>query len=134
MLHPRSLIPRVVGLRCGTAQKEWKVASLCRLHLNDACPKDTFPLPWIDQIVDVTIGHKLLSFINAYSCYNPIPMFHSDLAKTTFIIPTGMYCYNVMPFGLKKARATYQRMMSRMFEPLLGKTMEVYINDMLVKS
>ena len=55
-------------------------------------------------------------------------------AKTAFITPYGMYCYNVMLFGLKNARATYQRMMSRVFEPLLGKTMEVYIDDIMVKS
>ena len=61
-------------------------------------------------------------------------MFPLDSANTTFITSTGMYCYNVTPFGLKNARATYQSMMSHIFEPLFGKTTEAYIDDMLVKS
>ena len=102
-------------------------------YLNDAYPKDTFPLLRIDEIVDAIAGHKLLSFLYAYSGYNQIPMFPPDSANTTFITPTGMYCYNVMLFGLKNVGATYQCMMSRIFEPFLGKTIEVYIDDMLVK-
>ena len=101
---------------------------------NDACPKDTFPLPRINRIVDATTSNQLLSFLDAYSSYNKILMYPSNLANTTFITLTGMYCYNVMPFGLKKAGATYQRMMSCIFEPLLGRTMEAYIDNMLVKS
>ena len=61
-------------------------------------------------------------------------MFPLDSENTTFIAPTGMYCYNVMPFGLKNAGSTDQGMISRIFEPLLGKTMRAYIDDMLVKS
>ena len=61
-------------------------------------------------------------------------MHSPDAEKTSFITPHGLYCYNVMPFGLKNARATYQRLVTKMFRPLLGSTMEVYINDMLVKS
>ena len=61
-------------------------------------------------------------------------MYPSDAEKITFITPHGLFCYNVMPFGLKNARATYQRLVTKMFRPLLGKTMEVYIDDMLVKS
>ena len=57
-----------------------------------------------------------------------------DAEKTAFITPHGLYCYNVMPFGLKNARATYQRLVIKIFLPLMGKTMEVYIEDMLVKS
>ena len=54
-----------------------------------------------------------------------------DVEKTTFITPHRLYCYNVMPFGLKNARATYQRMVTKIFRPLKGKSMEVYIDDML---
>ena len=61
-------------------------------------------------------------------------MHSPDAEKTTFITPHGLYCYNVMPFGLKNAEATYQRMVTKIFQPLMGKTMEVYIDDMLVKS
>ena len=106
-------------------------------NLNDACLKDTFPPPPPpppDQIVDVTSGHKLLSFLDAYSSYNQILMYPPYSANTTFITSTRVYCYSVMPFSLKNVRATYQDMMSRIFEPLLGRTIEAYIDDMLVKS
>ena len=102
--------------------------------LNDACPKDSFPLPRIDQIVDASTAHIMLSFLDAFSGYHQIPMHHSDAEKTSFITPHGLYCYNVMPFGIKNAGATYQRLVTKMFGPLLGSTMEVYIDDMLVKS
>ena len=103
-------------------------------HLNDACLKYTFPLPRIDQIVDATVGHELLSFRNTYSSYNQITMYSFNEAKTAFITPYNMYYYRVMLFRLKNIEATYQCMMSRVFEPLLGKTVAVYINDILIKS
>ena len=102
--------------------------------LNDACPKDSFPLPRIDQIVDALAGHGMLSFLDAFSGYHQIPMHPPDAEKTSFITPHGLYCYNVMPFRLKNAGATYQRLVTKMFRSLLGSTMEVYIDDMLVKS
>ena len=101
--------------------------------LNDACPKDSFPLPRIDQIVDASVGHGMMSFLDAFLGYHQIPMHPPAAEKTSFITPHGLYCYNVMPFGLKNARATYQRLVTKMFRPLLGSTMEVYIDDMLVK-
>ena len=61
-------------------------------------------------------------------------MYPPDAEKTSFITPHGLFCYNVMPFGLKNVGATYQRLATKMFRPMLGKTMEVYIDDMLVKS
>ena len=76
----------------------------------------------------------MLSFLDAFSGYHQIPMHSPDAEKTTFITPHGLLCYNVMPFGLKNAGATYQRLVTKMFKPLLGKTIEVYIDDMLVKS
>ena len=102
--------------------------------LNDACPKDNFPLPRIDQIVDASSGHVMLSFLDAFSRYHQIPMHRPDAEKTSFISPHGLFCYNVMPFRLKNVGATYQRIVTKMFRPLLEKTMEVYIDDMLVKS
>ena len=102
--------------------------------LNDACPKDSFPLPRIDQIMDASAGHGMLSFLDAFSRYHQIPMHSPDAEKTSFITPHGLYCYNVMHFGLKNDGATYQRLVTKMFCPLLGSTMEVYIDDMLVKS
>ena len=102
--------------------------------LNDACPKHSFPLPRIDQIVDASAGHEMLSFLDAFSGYHQIPMHPSDVEKTFFITSHGLYCYNVMPFGLKNAGATYQRLVTKMFQPLPGSTMEVDIDVMLVKS
>ena len=102
--------------------------------LNKACPKDSFPLPRIDQLVDSTAGHELLSFMDAYSGYNQIPMHLPDQEHTSFVTDLGLYCYKVMPFGLKNAGATYQRLVNRMFADQIGKTMEVYVDDMLVKS
>ena len=102
--------------------------------INKACPKDSFPLPRIDLIVDATAGHELLSFMDAFSGYNQISMDPDDQEKTSFVTAQGTYCYRVMPFGLKNAGATYQRLVNRMFQKQIGATMEVYIDDMLVKS
>ncbi|XP_024018099.1 uncharacterized protein K02A2.6-like [Morus notabilis] len=102
--------------------------------LNKACPKDGFPLPRVDQMVDATTGHEMLSFMDAYSRYNQIPMHPADEEHTYFITDRGLYCYKVMPFGLKNAGATYQRLVNKMFAQQIGKTMEVYVDDMLVKS
>ena len=112
---------------------KWRVC-VNYTDLNDACPKDNFPLPRIDEIVDASAGHGMLSFLDAFSGYHQIPMHPPDAEKTSFIMPHGLYCYNVMPFGLKNAGATYQRLVTKMFRPFLGSTMEVYIDDMLVKS
>ena len=71
--------------------------------LNKACPKDSFPLPRIDQLVDATAGHELLSFMDTYSGYNQIRMDPKDEEKTSVITNQGLYCYNIMPFGLKNA-------------------------------
>ena len=103
-------------------------------NLNDACPKDNFPLPHIDQIVDASARHGMLTFLDALYGYHQIPMYPPDAEKTSFITPHGIFCYNVMPFGLKNVEATYQQLVTKMFRPLLGKTMEVYIDDMLIKS
>ena len=75
-----------------------------------------------------------MSFLDAFQGYHQIPLALEDQEKTAFVTPTGNYHYKVMPFGLKNARSTYQRMMTRMFEPQLGKNIEVYIDDMVVKS
>ena len=103
-------------------------------NLNKACPKDSFPLPRIDQLVDATAGHALLSFMDAYSGYNQIPMYPPNEEHTSFITDRGLYCYKVMPFGLRNAGATYQRLVNKIFAKLIGKSMEVYVDDMLVKS
>ena len=103
-------------------------------NVNWAWPKDSFPLPQIDLIVDAIAGHELLSFMDAFSGYNQIIMDPNDQEKTSFVIGQGTYCYQVMPFGLKNVGATYQMLVNRMFQKHIGASLEVYIDDMLVKS
>ena len=102
--------------------------------LNEACPKDSLLLPQIDQIIDSMAGHGILSFLNTFSGYHQILMHPPDAEKTAFITPHGLYYYNVRPFGLKNIGTTYQRLVTEIFQPLLGNTIETYINDMLMKS
>ena len=115
-------------------QKEgkWRVC-IDYTNLNDACLKDSFPLPWINQIVNSTFGHGMLSFLDAFSGYHQIPMALTDKEKTTFIMLHGLYYYKVMPFWLKNAGATYQRLMTKIFKPLISHMVEVYIDDIVVK-
>ncbi|KAM2392300.1 hypothetical protein ACFX1X_035803 [Malus domestica] len=102
--------------------------------LNQECPKDNFPLPLIDRLIDSTAGCELLSFMDAYSGYNQILMNPPDQEHTAFTTDRGLYCYKVTPFGLKNVGATYQRLVNSMFAEQIGKSMEVYVDDMLVKS
>ena len=101
--------------------------------LNKACPRDAYPLPNIDRLVDGAAGNKVLSFLDAYSGYNQIPMAASEMNKTAFMIDDTNYFYKVMSFGLKNAGATYQRLMDKVFSHLMGKCVEVYIENMVVK-
>ena len=84
-------------------------------------------------MVDTMTGHELLSFMDAYSGYNQVKMHSPDEDKTAFITVQGIYCYKMLPFGLKNARA-FQRMVNKVFEEQIGRTMEVYVDDMFVKS
>ena len=102
--------------------------------LNKVCPKDPFLMSRIDQLVDATIGHLQMSFLDAFQGYHQIPLTLDDQEKTAFVTPTGNYHYKVIPFGLKNAGSTYQWMMTKMFKPQLGRSIEVYIDDMVVKS
>ncbi|XP_070016951.1 uncharacterized protein [Nicotiana sylvestris] len=112
---------------------KWRVC-VDYTDLNKACPKDSFPLPYIDQLIVATAGHELLSFLDAYSGYNQLKMDPLDEEKTPFITDRETYCYKVMSFGLINAGTTYQRLVTKMFQEHLGKTVEVYIDDMLVKT
>ena len=102
--------------------------------LNQACPKNPFPMPKIDQPVDATYRYLRMSFLDAFQGYHQIALTVEDQEKTTFISPDANYHYAVMPFRLKNAGATYQRMMTRMFKDKIGCTVEVYIDDMVVTS
>ncbi|GAU40822.1 hypothetical protein TSUD_398050, partial [Trifolium subterraneum] len=102
--------------------------------LNRASPKDDFPLPHIDVLVDNTAQYSVFSFMDGFSGYNQIKMSPEDMEKTTFITPWGTFCYKVMPFGLKNAGATYQRAMVTLFHDMIHKEIEVYVDDMIAKS
>ena len=102
--------------------------------LNKACPKDSYPLPRVDVLVDSTTKHQLLSFMDVFSGYNQIRMHENDREKTSFVTSQGLFCYRVMPFSLKNVGVTYQRLMNRMFAPQIGRNVQIYVDDMLVKS
>lgn len=102
--------------------------------LNRSCLNDSFPLPRIDLLVDSTAEHEMLSFLDAFSGYNQIKMDIPNQEKTAFVTDRGLYCYKVMHFRLKNAGATYQRLVNHMFKDQIGKNIEVYVDDMLVKS
>ena len=99
-----------------------------------AYPKDPFPLPRIDQLVDATVGHPRMNFLDAFQGHHQIPLALDDQEKKSFVTPVGNYHYKVMSFGLKNAGSTYQRMMTKMFKAQMDKNIEVYIDDMVVKS
>jgi hypothetical protein len=103
-------------------------------NINKACPKVPFPLPRIDQIVDSTAGCELLCFLDAYSGYHQIKMKESDQLATSFITPFRMYCHVTMPFGLRNAGATYQQCMQHVFGDHIGRTVEAYVDDIVVKT
>jgi hypothetical protein len=102
--------------------------------LNKACPKDNFPLPHIDVLVDNTAGSALMSFMDGFSGYNQIHLAPEDMTKTTFVTKWGIYCCTVMPFTLKNASATYQWMATTLLHDTMHKEIEVYVDDMIVKS
>ena len=103
-------------------------------NLHKACLKDSFPLPKIDQMVDATTRYPRMSFLDTYSGYNHTPMKKEDRIHTTFTTHKGLLCYKVMPFGLENVGATYLRLMNKILDALLGKTMEIYIDDMVITS
>jgi hypothetical protein len=102
--------------------------------LNKACPKDPYPLPRIDQIVDSTSGCDLLSFLDAYSAFHQIRMAKEDRRHTAFVTVDGLYCYVVMPYGLRNALPTFVWAMSKTFEDLIQDKVEIYVDDIVVKT
>ena len=102
--------------------------------LNKAYPRDSYPLPWVDVLMDSTAQHQLLSFMDAFSSYNQIQMHEDDQEKTSFVTSQGLFCYKVMPFGLKNTGAMYQRLMNKMFPQQIGRNVQVYVDVVLVKS
>jgi hypothetical protein len=102
--------------------------------LNKAYPKDPYPLPRIDQIIDSTAGCDLLCFLDAFFGYHQIKMAREDEEKTAFVTPCGVYCYVCMPFGLKNAGTTFQRLMRKALGAQMGRNAKAYIDDIVVKT
>jgi len=103
-------------------------------YLNKACPRDPYPLPRIDQIVDSTSECDLLSFLDAYSGFHQIRMSREDRKHIAFLTMDGLYCYVVMPYGLRNALPTFVRAMNKTFGDLIRNKVEVYVNDIVVKT
>ncbi|PKA54406.1 RNA-directed DNA polymerase like [Apostasia shenzhenica] len=102
--------------------------------LNKACPKDFYFLSKIDRLVDCSTGYLMMSFVDAFSGYHQIRMAKNDEEHTSFITDQGTFCYKVMPFSLKNAGATYQRMIDTVFKNQRGRNIEAYVDDVLIKS
>jgi hypothetical protein len=102
--------------------------------LNKACPKDPYPIPRIDLIMDSTSGCDLLSFLDAYSRFHQIQMAKEDREHTAFVTVDGLYCYVVMPYGLRNALSTFVRAMSKTFGDLIRDRIEIYVDDIVVNT
>jgi hypothetical protein len=105
-------------------------------NLNKATPKDEYPMLIDDMLINNASGHRVICFLDGNAGYNQIFMAEEDLSKTAFCYPSfiGLFHWVVMTFGLKNAGATYQRIMSLIFHDLLGIILEIYIDDVIVKS
>ncbi|GJW19901.1 reverse transcriptase domain-containing protein [Tanacetum coccineum] len=102
--------------------------------LNKACPQDCYPLPEIDWNVKFLCGYPFKCFLDAYKGYHQIQMAKSDEEKTAFHTSQGVNCYTKMPFGLKNAGVTYQRPVDKAFDSQVGRNIEVYVDDLVIKS
>ncbi|GFS40362.1 hypothetical protein Acr_00g0068110 [Actinidia rufa] len=126
----------VGGRRSAPEHVDAVIEEVEKLRVADAIVEVLYP-SWlsntvvIDQLVDSTSGHARMSFLDAYTGYHQITLHGPDQEKTAFMTPRGVFCYKVMPFELKNAGATYQIMVTKMFNHVLGKTMDAYIDDML---
>jgi hypothetical protein len=130
VFHPEWLANSVLVKK---KNKKWRMC-VDYTSLNKACPKDLFPLPCIDQVVDSTAGCETLCFLDAYSGYHKIAMCIADQLVTSFITPFGVYCYQTMPIGLKNAGATFHQCMRCIFGELIGRIIEAYVDNIVVKS
>jgi hypothetical protein len=102
--------------------------------LNKACPKDNFPLPWIDKIVDSAAGCEVMSLLDCFSGYLQIYMKEEDKANTSFITPFGTYYFIRMPEGLKDVGSTISRLTKTLLESQVGRNIFTYVDDIVVAS
>jgi hypothetical protein len=102
--------------------------------LNKACPKDEFPLPIIDSLVDAAASSELMSLLDYYSGYHQIWMKKENEPKTSFITPSGTYCYLRMPEGFKNAGGSFSRITARVLHSQIGRNVLTYVDDIIVKS
>ncbi|GKV02751.1 hypothetical protein SLEP1_g15146 [Rubroshorea leprosula] len=115
------------------ANGKWRMC-IDYTNLNQACPKDCNPMLSIDKLVEAASGNERLSLLDAYSTYHQVPMAPKDEEKTSFYVGDEIYYYVMMPFNLKNAGATYQKMVAIVFRAQIGRNLEVYVNDIVVKS
>ncbi|GJT76660.1 hypothetical protein Tco_1043385 [Tanacetum coccineum] len=102
-------------------------------YINKACPKDCYPLPETDQKVESFSAFGLKCFLDAYKGYHQIQMAKGDEEKTSFFTRKRVFCYRRMPFGLKNTRATYQRLINKVFSNEIGWNLKVHVDDMIIK-
>jgi hypothetical protein len=115
------------------ANRKWRIC-IDFIDLNKACPKDEFPLPRIDSLIDAAATSELISLLDCYSGYHQIWMKKYDKPKTRFITPSGTYCYLRMPEGLKNAGGSFSRMTSKVLSTQIGRNVLTYVDDIIVKS
>ena len=130
VLHPKWISNPVVVEK---SNDKWRLC-VDFTNLNKACPKDEFPLPRIDQLVDATSGCELMSFLDAFSGYHQVWMAKEDEEKTSFRSPSGTHCYVRMAMGLKNAGATFARLVQKALRSQVGRNIEAYVDDIVVKS
>ncbi|GKV27757.1 hypothetical protein SLEP1_g36892 [Rubroshorea leprosula] len=115
------------------ANGKWRMC-INYTNLNQACPNNCYPIPNIDKLIEAASGNERLSLLDAYSGYHQVPMAPEDEEKTLFYAGDEIYCYVMMSFGLKNAGATYQKMVTIVFRAQIGQNLEVYVDDIVVKS
>nr|GEW61055.1 reverse transcriptase domain-containing protein [Tanacetum cinerariifolium] len=123
----------LIPTECASMTTSWRMC-VDFTNLNKACPQDCYPLPEIDWKVESLCGYPFMCFLDAYKGYHQIQLAEANEEKTGFHTGQGVYCYTKMPFGLKNAGATYQRLMDKAFEGQVGRNIEVYVDNLVVKS
>ncbi|GJU55218.1 reverse transcriptase domain-containing protein [Tanacetum coccineum] len=133
--HERSLLPRM-AVQSSHGEKHDGSWRMCVdfTDLDKACPQDCYPLSEIDWKVESLCGYPFKCFLDAYKGYHHIQMAVSYEEKTAFHTSHGVYCYTKIPFGLKNADATYERLVDKAFDNQVGRNIEVYVDDLVIKS